>query len=75
MRRMSTLDRNRKLSIGCPKCKEPFKETIARLETNTTFICPICGPVQFDQFETDELRRTLQQVKRVLSDLERISGN
>jgi predicted RNA-binding Zn-ribbon protein involved in translation (DUF1610 family) len=76
MRCMSTLNRNRKVSIGCPNCKEPFQGTIATLETNTTFACPICGPVQFNQFQTDELRRTtLQQVKRVLSELERISNN
>jgi predicted RNA-binding Zn-ribbon protein involved in translation (DUF1610 family) len=75
MRRMSTLNRNRKVSIGCPNCKEPFQETIARLETNTTFTCPVCGPVQFNQFQTDELRRTLQEVKRVLSEFERISNN
>jgi hypothetical protein len=25
MRRMSTLNRNRKLPIGCPECKEPLK--------------------------------------------------
>lgn len=69
---MSTLNRNMKLSTQCPKCEEVFKETIARLKMKPTLICPICGPVQV---EADELRRTLQHVERVLSDLERISGN
>jgi rRNA maturation endonuclease Nob1 len=69
---MSPLNRNMKLSIQCPKCEEVFKETIALLKMNPTPICPICGPVQV---EADEFRRTLQQVERMLSDLERISGN
>jgi uncharacterized Zn finger protein len=69
---MSTLNRNMKISIQCPKCEEVFKETIAQLKMNPTLICPICGPVQV---EADELRRTLQQVERVLLDLERISEN
>ncbi len=69
---MNTLNRNMKLSIQCPKCEEVFKETIARLKMSPTLICPICGPVQV---EAGELRRTLQQVERMLSDLERISGN
>lgn len=70
---MSTLNRNMKISIGCPKCEEFFKETIARLlEMNPTLICPVCGPFQV---EADELRRNLQQVERMLLDLERISGN
>ena len=69
---MSTLNRNMKLSIQCPKCEEVFEETVARLKMKPTLICPICGPVQV---EADELRRTLQHVERVLSDLERISGN
>ena len=69
---MSTLNRNMKLSIQCPECEEVFKETIARIMMNPTLICPICGPVQV---EADELRRTLQQVERVLLEAERISGN
>ena len=69
---MSTLNRNMKLSIQCPKCEEVFRETIAQLKMNRTPICPICGPFQV---EADEFRRTLQQVERMLSDLERISGN
>jgi hypothetical protein len=69
---MSTLNRNMKVSVQCPKCEEVFRETIARLKMNPTLICPICGPVQV---EADEFRRTLQQVERMLSDLERISGN
>ena len=73
MRRMGTLNRNMKLSIVCPNCEEAFKETIARLlEMNPRLICPTCGPFQV---EADELRRTLQQVDRVLLDAERISGN
>lgn len=70
---MGTLNRNMKVSILCPKCEEVFRETIARLlEMNPTLICPICGPFQV---EADELRRKLQQVDRVLSDLERIPAN
>ena len=69
---MSTLNRNMKISFQCPKCEEVFKETIARLKMNPTPICPSCGPVQV---EADEFRRTLEQVERMLSDLERISGN
>jgi hypothetical protein len=73
MCRMGTLNRSMKLSILCPKCEEVFKETIARLlEMNPTLICPICGPFQV---EADDLRRTLQQVERVLLEAERISGN
>jgi predicted RNA-binding Zn-ribbon protein involved in translation (DUF1610 family) len=73
MRLMNTLNRSMKVSILCPKCEEVFKETIARLrEMNPTLICPTCG--RFD-VEADELRRTLQQVERVLLDAERISGN
>ena len=64
MRLMSTLNRNMKVSIQCPKCEEVFKETIARLKMNTTLICPVCGPVQVD---ADELRGILQQVERMLS--------
>jgi hypothetical protein len=62
-----------KLSIGCPNCKEVFKETATRLrEMSPTLICPICGPFQV---EADELRRILQQVERVILEAERISGN
>jgi len=69
---MSTLNRNRKVSILCPKCGEVLKETIPQLRTNAALICPVCGPVQL---EAGELRRVLQQVERVLSNLEHISGN
>ena len=69
---MSPLNRNMKVSVQCPRCEEVFKETIARLTMSPTLICPVCGPVQV---EAAELRRTLQQVERLLSDLERISGN
>ncbi|HUI40626.1 MAG TPA: YnfU family zinc-binding protein [Terriglobia bacterium] len=73
MRLMNALNRNMKVSIQCPKCEEVFKETIARLrEMNPTLICPACGPFHV---ETDELRKTLQQVERVLLEAERISGN
>lgn len=73
MRGMGTLNRNMKVSILCPKCDEVFRETIARLlAMNPILICPTCGPFQV---EADELRRNLQQVDRVLSDLERIPAN
>ena len=69
---MGTLNRNMKVSVQCPKCEEVFKETIAQLKMNPALICPICGPVKV---EADELRRILEQVERMLSDLERISEN
>jgi len=70
---MSTLNRNMKLSIGCPNCKEVFKETATRLrEMSPTLICPTCGPFQV---EADELQRILQQVERVLLEAERICAS
>ena len=73
MRRMSTLNRDMKVSILCPKCEEVFKETIARLrEMGPTLTCPSCGPFHV---EADEVRWKLQQVERVLLEAERISGN
>jgi uncharacterized Zn finger protein len=66
---VSTLNRNAKLSIPCPKCKEKIQESIARLETNPTLTCTACGTVF--AVKAEELTRGLQEVERLTEEFKR----
>lgn len=63
------LNRDVKIPIPCPHCKEKIQESIARLETNPTLTCPACGASI--HVKAEDLRRSLEEVERLLADFKR----
>ena len=66
------LNRDVKLPIPCPQCKQEIQESIGRLETNPTLVCPACG-FSF-RVEGEHMKRGLAEVERLLAEFRRKIG-